>query len=273
MKHSILFAVLGLTAFGAAAQEVGNVISSTPVIQQVAVPRTTCAPGVVAAQPATSGGGSILGALTGAAVGNTVGGGAGHVAAMIAGTAIGAIVGNNIEANNVRAQQAATPNCVTETTYENRTVGYDVTYEFGGRQYTTRMPYDPGRTIRLQVTPVSQAPAPSMAGVVTAPPLESLPPPVVQSAPAPVMQSAPPVVQSVPAPVVQAAPPVMVQAAPPVMVQAAPVYVQPYPVYPAYPYPVYPAYRAYPPVSLSLGFVFGGHRHWGGGYRGGHRWR
>lgn len=59
-------------------------------------------------------------------------------------------------------------------------------------------------------------------------------------------------------------------------IAAAPVY-QPVPIYqptPVYvPAPLYvePSYY-YPPVSLSLGFVFG--RHWGGGrFRGGYRHR
>lgn len=226
MKHTVLFAALGLAAFGAAAQEVGNVISSVPVIQQVAVPRTSCAPTLVEAQPQTSGLGGLAGAVGGAALGSTIGHGTGTAAAMLLGTVGGALLGNSIEANNVRAQQAATPNCITETAYENRTVGYNVTYEYAGRQYTVQMPYDPGPTIRLQVSPVSQAPAaPSYGGVVTAPPVQA--------------------------------------AAAPVTVVPAPVVVQPYPAYPAYPYPVYPAYYRPYPIGVSIGFVgvFGGHRH------------
>lgn len=46
----------------------------------------------------------------------------------------------------------------------------------------------------------------------------------------------------------------------------APVYYVP----PPYMQPVYPGYY-WPPVSLSLGFVFG--RHWGGGYHRGYRHR
>jgi uncharacterized protein YcfJ len=240
MKHSILFAALGLVAFGAAAQEVGNVISAVPVVQQVAVPRQNCVQGMVQAQPYTSGMGGLAGGIAGAAIGSTIGGGSGTAAAMVLGTIGGALLGNSVEANNMRAQQAMVPTCTTETSYENRTVGYDVTYDYAGRQYSVRMPYDPGPTLRLQVTPMAQGavPAPGISGTVSAPPVQAA---QVQVAP--------------------------VQMAP---VQVAPVVVAPYAAYPAYPaYP--PAYYApyYPPVSLSLGFVFrGGHRH------GGHRhWR
>ena len=255
MKHSVLFAALGLVAFGAAAQEVGNVISATPVVQQVAVPRQTCAPGMVQAQPYTSGMGGLAGGITGAALGSAVGHGSGTAAAMVIGTIGGALLGNSIEANNMRAQQAATPTCTTENAIENRTVGYDVVYEYGGRQYSTRLPYDPGPTVRLQVAQGSMAPsapAQGVAGTVSAPPVQG----AVAVAPQPVP-----------------APQVLPSASPQVL--AAPVIVQPYPAYPAvayppaYPYPVYPAYRPYyyPPVGVSLGFVFGGHSHGHGRWR------
>src|SRR4051812_36719843 len=77
MKHSILFTALGLVALGAAAQEVGTVISSTPIVQQVAVPRQVCNNAVYPAQP-TTGAGGVIGALTGAGIGNAIGHGMGH---------------------------------------------------------------------------------------------------------------------------------------------------------------------------------------------------
>jgi uncharacterized protein YcfJ len=227
MKHTLLFTALGLAAFGASAQEiVGNVISSTPVVQQVAVPRQFCNNQQVMVQPQTSGGGGLLGAVVGGLVGNQIGHGGGRMAATGVGAVVGAIAGNSIEANGRYAQNV--PTCTTETSYENRTVGYNVTYEVNGRQYTAQMANDPGPTVRLNMSPVgSSGPAPQQfAAPVYAPPVQQGV--VVQSAPAPVVYSA-------------------------------------YPAYPAYPYPVYPAYRPYyPPVGVSLGFVFSGghHRHW-----------
>jgi uncharacterized protein YcfJ len=226
MKQSILFAALGLAAFGAAAQEVGHVISSVPVVQQVQVPRQYCNQPMPVAQPQTSGGGGLLGALIGAGIGAGIGHGGGQAAAIVAGTTLGAIVGNQAEADSQRYAQAM-PVCTTETTIENRTIGYDVTYEYAGRQYTQRMPYDPGSTLNVQVSPVAQAPAGGQ--VVVAPPVQSG------------------------AVVVPTAPAQMV-------------YQQPYAAYPAYPaYPAYypyPVYRPYYPVGVSLGFVFSGHRHY-----------
>lgn len=40
--------------------------------------------------------------------------------------------------------------CTTETVYEDRTVGYDVTYEYAGRRHVTRMAEKPGSWIVLQ---------------------------------------------------------------------------------------------------------------------------
>ena len=38
-----------------------------------------------------------------------------------------------------------------EKRYEERVDGYRVTYEYHGREYTTRLPYDPGERIRVRV--------------------------------------------------------------------------------------------------------------------------
>lgn len=70
MKQTLLFAALGLVAAGAGAQEVGRVLSSTPVIQQVAVPRTYCNQPTYVAPPPTSGAGGVMGAIAGGAIGS-----------------------------------------------------------------------------------------------------------------------------------------------------------------------------------------------------------
>lgn len=172
MKHSVIFAAMGVAAFGAAAQETGTVISSTPVVQQVAV----CGQGYVARPGPTSGGGAVIGAITGAAIGSTIGGGAGQAAAIGIGAIAGGAVGNSIEANN---NARMVPTCATPVSYENRTVGYNVTYEYNGRRYQAQLPTDPGPTIRLRVTPVGEV-RPMMrmyrgqmaGGPVTAPPVQ-----------------------------------------------------------------------------------------------------
>jgi uncharacterized protein YcfJ len=245
MKKTILFSAVGvLSALGSAAgaQDIGRVLSSTPVIQQVPVPRQVCSYQPVAVQQPNSGAGGVIGALAGGAIGNQIGHGDGRAAATILGVVGGALLGNRIESNNNAPQVQNIQNCSTQTYYENRTVGYNVLYEYAGKQYNAQMPNDPGPTIRLQLTPMGGDSAAS-----------DMPAPSAPSA-APGVIVAPPMAQAVGQPIAQ------IVAAPPTVYPAA------YPTYPT----AYPGYYGspyyYPPVGLSLNFGFsGGHRH--------HRWR
>jgi len=124
MKKAVLISAMGaLAAWGtlAHADEFGRVISATPVVQQVGVPRQACSVQPVAAQP--SGGGAVLGAIVGGLLGNTIGHGTGRAVATGVGVFGGAAVGNSIEQNGQRAQ--AMQQCSTQTSYENRTVAYN----------------------------------------------------------------------------------------------------------------------------------------------------
>lgn len=180
-----------LAATAVQAQEQGRVISSTPVYQQFAVQRPQCTVQPVAVQAPKSGAGALLGAVAGGALGNAVGGGAGRAVATVAGVVGGAMLGDSIE-GSAPAQVSNVQQCSTQTVYENRAVGYNVVYEYGGRQYSAQLPSDPGPTVQLQVSPV----APQAAAPVYAPPVtqtvytESYPtttyvstPPVVYAAP------------------------------------------------------------------------------------------
>ena len=235
MKKTIWVPVLGaigLATAGAASaqQEVGRVISSTPVVQQVPVSRQVCnQQPMVQHQPQGSGGGAILGAIVGGVLGNQIGSGFGRAAATGVGAIAGAAVGDNLERRtDPYAHQAQ---CQAQTTYENRTVGYNVQYEYGGKTHTVQLPYDPGPTIALNIQPVNtQAPQAPQAAM--------------------------------PSDGVYAA-----GYAQPLVAPQGPTVVYPGYGYAAPAYPVYyarPYYRPYyvPPVSLSLGYVYrGGHRH------------
>ena len=148
------------------AEEQGRVISATPVFQQVTVPRQVCSTEQVAVQPGKSGAGAVMGAIAGGAVGNAVGGGTGKTAATMLGIIGGAVVGNNIE-GAPPTQMQDVQHCRTQNFYENRTVAYNVAYEYAGKHYSLQMPYDPGPTIALQITPVISNPnmAPASAFV------------------------------------------------------------------------------------------------------------
>ena len=179
MKHTALnTALLGTLAcacLGAVqAQEVGRVISSTPMIQQVAVPRQVCANQQVVQPQPKSGAGAIMGAIAGGAVGNAMGKGSGNAATTALGLFGGAILGDKIEGNpppEVRNVQT----CSTQMFYENRTSGYNVVYEFNGKQYTVVMPSDPGPTVRLQVTPMPPTGPVPVSTPLAVPPAGSAP--------------------------------------------------------------------------------------------------
>jgi hypothetical protein len=104
-----------------------------------------------------------MGGLAGGAIGNAIGGGTGKAAATMIGIMGGAIVGDNIEGQPIAKTQNV-QRCSTQTFYENRTVAYNVVYEFAGKQYSVQMPTDPGPTLQLQISPVgasTQSPAPT----------------------------------------------------------------------------------------------------------------
>ena len=223
---STIAAAAGLAAVPASAMDIlARVISSTPVVQQVAVPRQVCTNQPVVTQSPNSGAGALMGALAGGAAGNAIGNGGGRAVATVIGLVGGAMIGDRIEGNNTQVQNMQ--QCSTQTYYENRPSHYNVVYEYQGTQYSTQMANDPGQYVRLQVTPVgAMAPAPQT------------------------FQSAPQQPQA------------YVQPAPePVYVQ--PAYVQPV-VYPAYyPRPYYAPYYAPIGVSLNFGYSRGyGHHHW-----------
>jgi len=162
MKCPVLIPVMSLLALGStstvqAQEEQGRVLSSTPVVQQVAVPREVCSNESVTYQGQKSGAGALLGGIAGAAVGNAIGNGGGRAAATVIGMVGGAVVGDRIEAPG-QPYTETYRQCGTQTFYENRTVAYNVVYEYAGRQYSVQMPQDPGPTIRLNVSPADALP-------------------------------------------------------------------------------------------------------------------
>lgn len=149
-------ASLALLTCGTAvqAQEVGQVITRTPLYQQVTVPRQVCTQTQVTTPGQTSGAGAAMGAIAGGAIGNAMGKGEGRAIATMIGVIGGAIAGDKVE-GPASAQTQTQQTCTTQQVYENRLMGYNVVYEFNGKQYTVQWPKDPGPTIKLQITPVN----------------------------------------------------------------------------------------------------------------------
>lgn len=156
---ALLAGTLVLIAAPAAhAQERGRVLSSTPVMQQVAIPRDVCVDRTVTESGQKSGAGALLGGIAGGAAGNAIGGGSGRAAATAIGIIGGAILGDSIEGGG-QPQARVVRECSTQTVYENRAVAYDVVYEYAGRQYSVRLAEQPGDYIDLQLNPVGAVPA------------------------------------------------------------------------------------------------------------------
>ena len=169
MKYWIA-ATWALSAVSAVwADDVGRVLSSTPVVQQVTVPRRLCTVEQVNVQGPNSGAGALIGAITGGALGNAaVGRGQGRAAATAIGMVGGALIGDRFEGPApVRIENVQ--RCSVQNFSENRVVAYNVVYEFGGSQYSVQMPNDPGPTIAVQVSPAGSLQSPS-SFVVQAPP-------------------------------------------------------------------------------------------------------
>jgi uncharacterized protein YcfJ len=147
------FATTSLLALNASATDIlARVITSTPVVNQVAVPRQVCNSQQVITQTPKTGGGAVLGAVAGGAVGNAIGNGGGRALATVIGLVGGAMVGDRVEGTSNQVQNVQ--QCSTQTFYENRASHYNVVYEYQGTQYNVQMAQDPGPYVRLQVTPV-----------------------------------------------------------------------------------------------------------------------
>jgi uncharacterized protein YcfJ len=129
-----------------------RVISSTPVVAQVATPRQACYDEVQVTQAQPSGAGAILGAIAGAAVGNAIGRGSGRALATGAGLMGGAVLGNHIETDGKPGGQRTVRRCENQTAYENQVVAYSVVYELNGQHYSTQLPQEPGASIPVQIT-------------------------------------------------------------------------------------------------------------------------
>jgi uncharacterized protein YcfJ len=150
---------------GRVVYDYARVISARPIVRYVTVktPVQECwedaqyyttrhvAPGVA--------GGTLVGAIIGGVIGHQFGSGSGNDAATVAGSLIGAAVGNGAARRRAGGAyttvEHTTPVRRCETRYrshrEERIDGYEVVYRYKGQSYATRMPYDPGRKLKIRV--------------------------------------------------------------------------------------------------------------------------
>ena len=154
---------LGTQATAKPVYDHAQVISSTPIVRYVTVstPVRQCWDDVeyytVDQKPPGVGIKTLAGAVIGGVIGHQFGSGSGNDAATVAGTMIGATVGNRSAYRNgsYGPVQYSRPVQRCETQYrepqEERIDGYDVVYRYHGQKYATRMPYDPGKQLRVRV--------------------------------------------------------------------------------------------------------------------------
>jgi len=101
-------------------------------------------------------GSTLLGGLIGGVIGNQIGRGDGRQVARAAGAIIGGAIGNNAShqrQGDYYGRERLVERCEVRyrDSWDERVDGYRVTYEYAGREYTTRMPYDPGERVRIRV--------------------------------------------------------------------------------------------------------------------------
>ncbi|MBU6261210.1 MAG: glycine zipper 2TM domain-containing protein [Burkholderiales bacterium] len=177
-KFVPIVAALGFAA-GAGATEYGNVVSSTPIVRTVPVAQRVCEDQPVVYQAPTSGVGALIGALTGAAIGHNVGGGDGRAVATGIGLIAGSVIGDRVEGDSMPPVASTVRQCRVVTRYENRTVGYDVVYDYRGLRQHAQLAQDPGDRIALNV---AVAPADGWSAGTARPPVVDAQPVYVQPA-------------------------------------------------------------------------------------------
>ena len=168
MKHVALAALLATAAASAHAQtylDNARVTSVDPQVESVRVPRQECSQRWIS-EPRPSNergyGGAVLGGVAGAVIGHQVGGGHGRDAATALGAVLGAFAGNDLASRQrwAQAEPAAreVTTCRDAEDVLTRVVGYQVSYEYRGQQFTTLMQDKPGPylQVRVSVDPVGR---------------------------------------------------------------------------------------------------------------------
>lgn len=138
-----------------------RVVRAEPIYRQVRIsePHQVCHEEPVTERTVYRGysdpGAVLIGGIIGGVIGHQFGGGHGKDAA----TAAGAVIGASHAARHHSYPGRVVERTVYETScrtvrqarYEERIEGYDVTYRYHGRLYHTRMPYDPGKRVRVRL--------------------------------------------------------------------------------------------------------------------------
>lgn len=95
--------------------------------------------------------GAAIGAIAGGVLGHQLGSGRGNDAATVGGALLGGLLGHQVEKRHDSDDQPDLDmsRCRAVAGTSGNLLGYDVRYEYNGREYVTRMDRDPGRRLRL----------------------------------------------------------------------------------------------------------------------------
>ncbi len=141
-----------------------RVVSATPIVDRVSEPRQECRTEYRTIEQSRTESsppvGAIAGGIVGGLIGHQIGSGRGNTAATIGGAAAGAAIGSQYDRGGTQTYVEPSTREVQrcETVNDTRDVirGYTVVYSYGGRQFTTELPYDPGQRLNVDVSVAPQ---------------------------------------------------------------------------------------------------------------------
>ena len=157
MKRSLVALAAVLVSVNAHAFEaIATVVNVSPVNETVNQPSQHCwTEYQQQVQPAQHHyGGAILGGITGGLLGSLMGEGNGKVAAAAVSAGIGAIAGDRLQNQYATDTYTSVPvqRCEQVNNVQTHTTAYMVTYEYDGQRFMTRLPYNPGSQLRVNVS-------------------------------------------------------------------------------------------------------------------------
>jgi len=131
-----------------------EVVNVKPIVEEVKIttPHRECHEEEVTEGGNDGRGGAVVGAVAGGALGNA----AGHNTQSrrldtVVGVIGGAIIGKKMSESDGTTGTETVCHRRNSVDYEDKTVGYDVTYRYFGHEYSTRMDHDPGDRIKVAV--------------------------------------------------------------------------------------------------------------------------
>ena len=174
---AVAAALLAPAALAQSFTDEAAVIEARPVVERIPIKREECWNERVRGYEqrrvtrsdtgAAIGPGTVLGAVIGGVVGHQFGNSSGgRDRATGAGAVVGGLIGNQVDRDNrgepvervevERVPAREVERCRLVEELREATVGWDVRYTYRNREFSTRMPFDPGRrlTVAVNVTPI-----------------------------------------------------------------------------------------------------------------------